>query len=988
LSLFRLTDEQESAVNHLSGNLQIIACAGSGKTEVVSRRVAMLIKNGASPRSIVAFTFTEKAAEELKARIREILDRVCPDRADIGEMYVGTIHSFCFEMLRELEPRYRGFDVLDDPRRVAFISMPHRYYSSHLRTLETYGKYEAIRKFFASCDIVRMENIDIEEVSNEDFVEAYKRYEEFLDEDRYLDFSSMIHRLVKLVETNENAKRELNKRIDHLVVDEYQDINELQEKLIRHISDGCKTLCVVGDDDQCIYNWRGSTVDNIINFSQNYPEVTRIPVSNNFRSTEKIIKCATSYIKNNRRRLPKDMKPREKPVNSSEPDDLFYRHFDSEDEEFRFIMQRINELVGTDFYDKKGNPFSLSYGDFAILARTNKEGAKIVPYLDGAGIPLVVDIGGEVFNRPEVILSLKCLAYIFQMPYNDEWVTKQGLLNDYINVFARNYPQADPDSFIKIIEETEKEILAIMAKGKGDYLPMGLQPYFHRIIKAFGADRFEFEEAPNYHLAVLSHAIADYESVWRRLRAREVKYFFGFIQAYGSSAYSDTSHSDPSLINAVKVLTIHRAKGLEFPVVFIPGFVKERKPRREELFVDENLYDVDRYGGDVEDERRVYYTAITRSMKYLFITGSTHRMKRDGSPYKITFGPHPFAWEITRGTSFSAKAGITRKKSGYQPRKLSSNLFPTSFSDLNCYRRCGYDYLLRNVYGYQAGVPPAFGYGARIHNILNIIYKGYIASKKIPAEEEVEELFEEHFILRYAPGAMAENMKKGGIRVVKNYVELNTDDFSRVLETEKRFELAHGEALIAGVIDLLKKFDEKGELEEVEVIDFKTEKEIDSIYEKDYELQLRLYAIACFRSLGLKPRKAVIHHLDVKEGKSTRTSVDISPPMLEKAGKELKETISKIIGKTFNPRPSERCLGCDWRRICSQKTKTPAVSGADHKGYPPEKHEVPTKSKTKTIISKQSQFASFVAELKEKGITGSEYRRKIMQWAREHQSSD
>lgn len=196
---------------------------------------------------------------------------------------------------------------------------------------------------------------------------------------------------------------------------------------------------------------------------------------------------------------------------------------------------------------------------------------------------------------------------------------------------------------------------------------------------------------------------------------------------------------------------------------------------------------------------------------------------------------------------------------------------------------------------------------------MNIIYKGYIASKKIRAR-----------------------------------------DFSRVLETEKRFELAHGEALIAGVIDLLKEFDEKGELEEVEVIDFKTEKEIDSIYEKDYELQLRLYAIACFRSLGLKPRKAVIHHLDVKEGKSTRTSVDTSPPMLEKAGEELSETISTIIGKTFNPTPSERCVGCDWRRIFSKKAKTPSLGGADHKGYPPEKHEVHTKPKTKTITAKQA----------------------------------
>ncbi|MCJ7633568.1 UvrD-helicase domain-containing protein, partial [Candidatus Bathyarchaeota archaeon] len=160
-----LTDEQKRAINHLSGNLQIIACAGSGKTEVVSRRVAELIKNDARPKSIVAFTFTEKAAEELKARIRAILNDVCPEKADLGDMHVGTIHSFCFEMLKELEPRYRGYDILNDARRVAYISIPQHYYSSHLRALPG-NKYRVITQFLESYDIVRIEDINLDDLSN------------------------------------------------------------------------------------------------------------------------------------------------------------------------------------------------------------------------------------------------------------------------------------------------------------------------------------------------------------------------------------------------------------------------------------------------------------------------------------------------------------------------------------------------------------------------------------------------------------------------------------------------------------------------------------------------------------------------------------------------------------------------------------------------------------------------------------------------------
>lgn len=924
---FELTKEQKKAVNHLKGNLQIIACAGSGKTEVVSTRIAELVKHEAVPKSIVAFTFTEKAAEELKARIREILQRDCPSKADLGDMYVGTIHSFCFEMLKQIEPRYRGYDVLDDPRRVAFLSMPHRYYRSNLTELEEHGKFNTIGQFLESYDIVRMEDIDVDDLSNEEFADCCRRYEGFLEKDRYLDFASMIHRLVKMVETNKDAKKALNDRIKHLVVDEYQDVDQLQEKLIRHIAEGCESLCVVGDDDQCIYNWRGSTVENIVNFSDNYPAVTTIPIAQNFRSTKGIIDCATRFIEGNQRRLQKDMKPLEPPKNPSEADDLFYRHFDTEDEEFRFIVDRINALLGTDMIDKKGKLYSLSHGDFAILTRYRREATKIAAYLDRANIPCVLDIGVEIFDRPEMVLVLSCLAHIFDFPLEDDRVSERELLRLYSEAFVnrmngkiKRYPKANATALIHSIRFTKDIVEKVKSKGKNDYLQFGLQPYLHRILKAFGADKFEFEDVYNYNFAVLSQAIADYESVWRRLRASEVKYFFAFIICYGAGSYADTSHNDPSPIKAVKLLTIHRAKGLEFPVVFLPGCVNERRRRSQETFVDDNLYDQARYEGDEEDERRVYYTAITRSMKYFFMTGSTERRKEDGTDYKIRFYPHAFVNELTSQTKFSSRITINRKKSGFDERKLGSELFPTSFTDLSCYRRCGYDYLLRAIYGYQAGVPAAFGYGARLHNILNIIYQDYIKSKKIPKEKDIEDLFDRHFFLRYATDTIVAALKAGGTKVIKNYVELNKQDFSKVLETEKKFELVENDALITGQIDLLKKLDEHGNVKEVEIVDFKSEKDSEKdneLYRTDYELQLRLYAIACLRSLGLNPRLACIHHLD--SGK--RDYVGITEPERKQASTAMDDAISNIVDGSFPPNPLPSCEDCDWRRICSHKPK-------------------------------------------------------------------
>ncbi len=934
---FKLTGEQIKAIGHFEGNLQILACAGSGKTDVVSRRIAEIIQKGEPPKSIVAFTFTEKAAEELKARIRLRIEERSPGTADFGDMYVGTIHGFCFEMLQELDPKYRNYEILDDARRIAFISMPKQFFKSHLPTLikreeeerkekgsesKRSMKFPVIRRFFQSADIVRMEDIDIQKVSDDDFRICFERYEDALDRERFLDFSEMIYRLVKNLDHNPHMRKILHEKVRHLIVDEYQDIDRIQERLIRHIAEGCKSLCVVGDDDQCIYNWRGSAVEYIINFDKNYKGVSRASLSTNFRSTSHIIRAANAFIGNNHRRLKKKMDPREDPPNPISEEDLFYRHFDKEDDEFRFIIQRIKDLHGSDFRDKRHREFSLSWGDFAILSRRKSTAIKLIPYLEKAGIPFILDIGGEVFQRPEVLLAYDCLGYIFRKEFPA--ITPEHLTEQYEEVFNNRtidgkpvYPVADAKKFIRKIEEIKKQADRVFAKGKTDYLQDGLQPYLHDILNAFGSEEFELEEVYNYNLAVLSQAVADYESVWRRLRAREVKWFFGFISAYGSHSYSETGHQDPTLINAVKVLTIHKAKGLEFPVVFIPGMVEEKSPPADKTYLDPELYDIHSYLGDEEDERRVLYTAVTRSERYLFISGSRDRKKPDGTDYKRPAVPYHFIEEIVDGMPFTDKTEIHPVCSGFLPRRNAKDVFPTSYSDINCYRRCGYDYQLRSVYGYQAGVPAGFGYGTRIHNILNIIYNNYIRSGKIPDQAEVEKLFDQHFFLRYATDVMAENMKGAGKTVVKNYLKIHGQDFSKVLETEKAFEFVLGDALIGGRIDLLKKMDENGNLSEVEIVDFKNEKEGADLYSRNYELQLRLYAMACLESLGLHPKKACIHHLDASGGK--KDYIPIDEESLKEARKEIDGYVSGIIGRKFIPKPTTDCKDCDWRKICSKK---------------------------------------------------------------------
>lgn len=914
------TNQQLKAIGHDRGHLQIVACAGAGKTEIVSRRIAELIKRGVPPSQIVGFTFTEKAAEELKTRIREILDEECPERADFGDMYIGTIHSFCFFMLKELDPSYRSFDVLDEAKRLAFVAKPKNFYGELelVRLQKSHGLkyYRAIERFLYSADIMMMEDINPSKLSDRRFASCFLNYQKLLNDERYLDFSTMIYRLVKMLESDSRTLEKLNQKVKHLVVDEYQDVNFLQERLIELISLGADSVCVVGDDDQCIYQWRGSQIENIVEFEKRYGKkyhVTKVPLEINFRSPESIIHTAREFIKNNRFRLEKKMGSNPKLLRGYEEGDIVHRHFKNEREEFSFIVSKIRELLNTDFLDRNNRPFSLSLGDLTVLVRTNEDAAKITSYLDENGIDCVAVSGSSIFERPEVELAMRCISYVFSCEYENSIPDKESLTQDYKEVFfPKKFPKADAAVFIKKIEGLRKDIERVASKSPKDYLQDGLQVVYHRILNAFGAEDFEFGDVYNYNLAVLSQAISDYESVWIRLRTSEIKGFFFFVYAYAMGHYGEAMYTKETKVDAVKVLTVHKAKGLQFPVVFFPGLVQKRPPWPTRSFVDEKLYPTDRYAGNVEDERRVFYTAITRSEKYLFLTGSVNRKGRVKN-YK----PHEFIGELDKKYIVSDLVS-PRKSSGYPSRFNRMGFFPTSFSELSCYSRCPFDFRLRHVYGYNAGVPVAFGYGTNIHNILNIIHNRYREEKRPPTEREIESLFDRIFKLRYATEKIAGNMKKAGIKIVKHYVNLHKDQFKRILETEKKFEFVMGEALIAGQIDLLKKVDDRGNVTEVEIIDFKTENE-QGIYALDHKKQLRFYAIACLGSLGLSPKKACVHHLD--KIRDEKEYVDISAQKLEKTKEEIKSVVKSILSEEFTACPSANCGECDYGLICPHKTK-------------------------------------------------------------------
>lgn len=301
------SSEQKKVIAHRGGHLQVIACAGAGKTEAISRRVSSLVDEGVEPGQIVAFTFTERAAAGLKNRItkriaeskgQEFLDR-------LGPMFVGTIHAYCLRVLQDHVPEFGNFDILDENRLAGLLSREHK--RLELSKLGT-QHWRPIFDFLRNADVIENELIDPQRMKGTPFGDCFRAFKEMLFRYHFLTYGQLISMAVEALHRPEVFER-VHGPLRHLIVDEYQDINPAQEKLISLLAKPPVHLCVVADDDQAIYQWRGSDVSNMQEFTKRYKPTTSLLLSANRRSRPKIIDTANTFAKSISPRLPKKMKP-------------------------------------------------------------------------------------------------------------------------------------------------------------------------------------------------------------------------------------------------------------------------------------------------------------------------------------------------------------------------------------------------------------------------------------------------------------------------------------------------------------------------------------------------------------------------------------------------------------------------------------------------------------------------------------------------------
>jgi len=908
-----ITPEQKRIIETRNKNLQVVACAGSGKTESISRRVASLIGDGVLPESIIAFTFTEKAAGELKNRIYQRVRDLKGEEflGRLGPMFVGTIHGYCFRLLQTHVPQYGNYDVLDEHRHFGFLS--REYHHLHLQKLGP-KHWQPIRDFAKAADVVGNELIPMVNLQGTPFAECYTAYLQALDRYHFLTFGLIIAKTVEVL-SDPNIFQVVHNQLTHLIVDEYQDVNPAQERLIELLSKPPVQLCVVGDDDQSIYQWRGSDIENILDFADRREDVETIKLETNRRSRPEIVKRANSFTRTIPDRLEKVMEP----YRSDSEVEVVTWTADTEIEEAQTIADAIERLHSQGF----------KYNEVAILFRSVRTSAPtLIRVFDERMIPYSCAGRTGLFMQPEINLFGEIYAWFVSGEWKDERFgpTRPAELDSIANELCQYFNTGRENSEIKnyLIDWRKFNLLGNR--------PVSLVGDFYKLLNFLNAHEIDIDtpdgSARFGAFARFSQVLADYEHVTRRGRYIDengVTIFRGgrdrgrpfydnlysYLLHYARDAYEDYEGENAIDLDAVDIMTVHQAKGLEWPIVFMPGLTSRRFPsskcgQKQEWILGDDIFPArlrKRYEGSDADERRLFYVALTRARETVYLSYFRKLTKsQKPSPYLVDIAANPE--NIIETKSLPIKTTNT---------ETPDVIFPPleiSFSDIANFDECGFRYRLSRVFGFQIEIAVELGYGKAIHHVLRQVAE-YSRSHSIPPSEAViSRIISKEFYLPFADSPTFDRMQRAAKQLVDLYINDYSNDLLRVWEIERPFEVHFDNSTLAGRADVILD-KEDGQIGNLAIVDYKTS--TDPFRDERYHMQLAVYASAG-RSEGLNVIAGYLHELK----NSTRTSVDISQRTTQLALQSISTSIAGIRSGHFVARPEiERCNKCDYSKVCS-----------------------------------------------------------------------
>ncbi len=949
-----LNAQQRKAIEHNEGSILVIAGAGTGKTRVITERIARILSEKRCRNDqVLALTFTEKAAAEMEER----LDRLMP--LGYEAVPVMTFHAFCDKLLRQfgvdigLSPgfkvlsgvdhwvfmRDRLFDFELDYFRplgnpTAFIEAMLRHFESvkeELVSPESYLEFAEKRAKEAKDDAAVMEAKKTLELAR-----AYGKYQALMEEAGFLDFPDQQYKTIELLRRRPNILKHLQEHYRYLLVDEYQDTNIAQNEITDLLAAGHKNLMVVGDDDQSIYKFRGAAISNILQFEAKYPGLKKVVLTQNYRSSQAILDFAYASIRHNDPDRLEVKSSVQKKLTSPRPGDetsVCITHCTTLDQEVETVTEEVVKLLGA------GTPPS----EIAVLSRKNQLLSSFTAEFKRRNIPYEFPSERGLYERPEIrelIALLRVLSNpaddvsLFAVLRMDLWKipmeTIANLLRQAKSAYQPVWFAAQKEKTCELLVGTVKDLLEFSKNHTA------------------GETLYRFTDSMKIYEKLLQQATLEAEETILSIAA-----FFGKIRTFERTAEQQNSVTDfvayldlaeeagenPAATvdvggrEAVHVSSVHAAKGLEFHTVFVVGMTQRRFPsddRKDAIPVPDALVHEILTEGDshLQEERRLFYVACTRAKEKLHLLYSDFYNPTSAKNPRASKRSH-FLDEVKEQVKVmelektaegmgrflrpEAKAPVSAEISGMrEPMKSFSYSQLTSFE--RCPRQYEYSFILR------IPTPPegVFSFGNTMHNTLLEFYRLVQQSKQATLFTEYTEdlslerllqIYEDKWLpYGYESRAHMEARKARGREILMTFYDKFKHDIPRVEFLEKAFKLKIGDVTVTGRIDRADKRSD-GTLE---IIDYKTGKAKDQ-KKVDEDLQLAIYALATSQCFNLPASKLTLYFLDEDQKVTTEPTEE----RLEKAKEKITALAAAINSSDFAPTPGKQvCSYCPYSKIC------------------------------------------------------------------------
>ncbi|MFZ4414638.1 MAG: ATP-dependent helicase [Bacteroidales bacterium] len=947
---------QQQAIQTINGALLIIAGPGSGKTFTLVERIVYLItQHQVNPENLLIVTFTNKAAQELVTRISNRLTEL-NIKFNLNEMYLGTFHSICLRWLeeyREFTRLKRSFTLMDEFDQHYFVYRKFSEYKEipNIELVIGDGKrssWDKVEEMIKRLNGINEEAIELDTLLNakDEAICALGKccelYQQQIEEENTLDFSTIQYEAYKLLRNQPDILNELRQKISYLMVDEYQDTNSIQEKIILLLAGDKANLCVVGDDDQGLYRFRGATIRNILEFKQNFADDTcqQIGLTVNYRSHPDIIDFYNRWmsgqiweVEDKSFRFAKNIIPREDSF-SEVPSVVRVSASDTEDwhQEVLSFLHHLKE---------KGQLTNWNQVAFLFKSVKNDKVTALARFLEKHDIAVYSPRSSQFFEREEVRLMIGALIALFpQFPVVRQWDS---------NITLAIWGYYDHDCFKTLSEKlrlpenrdiknwiTAKRKQHDVLTGNTNY---GFTNLFYQILQfpLFSAyldeDRLNGVQnsRPMRNLAIFSQLLNKFEYLHHisvltpnfldnNLRSL-FNQFLRFLKEGGINEYEDTEEYAPS--GCVSFLTIHQSKGLEFPIVVVGSL--GASPRKQYTDLDELLQNNYLSKPPFEplehtkffDFRRLYYTAFSRAQNLLVL--ACQEVKGRGRTPSKHFEEYFYSVPDWKHEAFKVENLPLELVKEVNLKKEYSFT-----SHLTLFENCAEQYRFFKELEFTPIRKNPILFGTLVHQTLEDIHKEVLRGNESElSEDKISNWFERnyYFLSKRERVYLTSILQNIALNHVLRYYDRHKGDWTRIREAEVDVSLVKDDYILKGSIDLV-----RGQGNSVEIIDFKSEKKLDVNSPKDkeklerYRRQLEVYAHLVEERLGLEVTKTHLYYTGEESG-SPYISWDKNKGAIDKTIAAFDKTVRRIECKDFSiaERPEKLCGDCDIRFYCDRK---------------------------------------------------------------------